>query len=165
MKEEIRLLLVAGSVLLVGVGTLEGQTLHLGGHASYGTEDFSKAGVGAHATYLVTEDIAGAAALTFHFPGDDITFWDLNVNAHYRFTIDEDYTPYVGGGINYSHISVDDTDFGFGSVSSSEVGLNILAGVFLELANGMRPFGEARFVFSDADQLVLTVGLSLPVGY
>lgn len=141
--------------------TLEGQT-HVGGHLSYGTEDFSDLGVGAHGTYLFTDVLAGAASFTYHFPGEDVNFWDMNFNAHYRFPIDAAVTPYLGGGINYSRISVDLP--GFDSASDSEVGLNALGGAFFDLDNGARLFGEGRFVISDLDQLVLTFGASFPVG-
>ncbi len=140
------------------------QEIHAGAHLSYGSEDFSELGVGVHGTYLVTDEIAGWASFTYHFPGEDVTFWDLNINGHYRFEVAADVTPYVGAGINYSSLSVDVPGLGFGTASTSEVGLNALGGAFMDMDNGMRPFGELRFVFSDADQLVLTLGLSVPVG-
>jgi outer membrane protein X len=147
-----------------GAGVAEAQEhpIHAGGHLSYGFEDFSEFGVGIHATYPLMDAIAGAASFTYHFPGEDLTFWDLNLNAHFRFALEGNFTPYAGGGLNYSRISFDLGE-GF-TASNSEVGLNVLGGAFTDLENNIRLFGELRFVISDLDQLVLTLGASLPLG-
>ncbi len=161
--------LASAGALFLALGTpsdVEAQQLHLGGQASYGTESYSELGVGAFGTYLFAENIAGAGSFNYHFPGDNISFWDFNANVHYRFDIDAGITPYAGGGLNYSNISVDVDVPGAGAfgASSSEVGLNVLGGAFTDLDNGIRIFGEGRFVISDADQLVLSVGLGIPLG-
>jgi opacity protein-like surface antigen len=159
-------LLAAGVAALLFAPEVEAQQpIHAGAHLAYGLEDFSKLGVGVHATYPFTDLIAGAGSFTVHFPGDGLSFWDLNLNAHYRFPLEGNITPYAGGGLNYARLSFDlPPILGGGSVSSSEVGLNVLGGAFMDLENDWRLFGEARFVISDADQLVLTFGVSLPLG-
>lgn len=149
-----------GVFSLAGAEALEAQA-HLGGHFSYGLEEFSEPGIGVDGTYLFTDVLAGAASFTYHFPGDDITFWDLNFNAQYHFPMGAAITPYLGGGINYSRLGF---DVGVASGSTSEVGLNLLGGGFMDFDNAMRLFGEGRFVLSDADQLVLSLGLGVPVG-
>ena len=158
---------MALGLVLSAPNDVEAQELHVGGQASYGTEDFSELGVGVRGTYLLTDVIAGAADFNYHFPGEGLTFWDLNINGHYHFDLNGGVTPYAGAGINYSNLSVD-LDFGefgdFGSASTSEVGINVLGGVFTDLDNGVRLYGEGRFVISDADQLVLTVGAGFPLG-
>lgn len=166
---KLRLFPIAAAFIffLSGGPSLQAQDIHAGVHGSYGSESFADAGLGVHATYLLTQMIAGAASFTWHFPGDDFRFWDLNLNAHYRFPIDAQVTPYIGAGANYSRLSfpaADDIGFGGGRATDTELGLNLLGGAFADLGPSIRFFGEGRFVISDADQFVLTLGLSLLVG-
>jgi opacity protein-like surface antigen len=142
----------------------QAQRVFAGPHVSYGFEDYSEAGVGIHGTYPLTDLFLGAVSFTYFFPDEDIDFWDVNVNGHYLIQIEGNVTPYLGAGINYSRISFDVPDVPFlDSVSNSEFGFNLLGGAILGLGNAARLFAEGRYVVSDLDQFIVTIGLSFPI--
>lgn len=161
-------LAAAFAVLTAGTAELTAQErpIHAGAHVSYGFEEWSSFGLGLNASYPLAEAILGAASFTYHFPGEEFTFWDFNLNAHFLFDIEGNITPYAGGGLNYSRWGFPTIDVpGFDiTASGSEVGLNLVGGAFMSLENRMRLFTEGRFVISDLDQFVLSAGLSLPLG-
>ncbi len=76
---------------------------------------------------------------------------------------EENLTAYGLGGLNFLNVSAKFESGGSSDTSSdSEVGLNLGAGLeygldFADL------FGELKFVFGDADQLNLGVGLRFPI--
>lgn len=93
------------------------------------------------------------------FPGGeiDITWFEINVNGHYNaLEVGEDGMAYAIGGLQYARTSVDsnvDTVFGSFDASSSDIGLNIGAGVGVS-----RFFGEAKFSLGGFEQLVISAG-------
>lgn len=93
------------------------------------------------------------------FPGGevDVTYFEVNVNGHYNaLEVGESGIAYAIGGLQYARISADAVSGPFGTsfdFSSSDIGLNIGAGVgFGKL------FGEAKFGLGGFEQLVLSGG-------
>ncbi len=86
--------------------------------------------------------------------GQDYTsnFFEVNANGHYPFTDVSSGSLYALAGLQYARASVDTP---FGDASSSDVGLNLGAG----LDFGMF-FAEAKFGLGGFEQLVLSAGLS-----
>jgi opacity protein-like surface antigen len=136
-----------------------------GVQASFGTEtDF---GIGGRVVFGL-RSLFPAAPLEAHvgfdyvFPdepaGVDLTYWEINGNVAYRIrTASRSLAPYVGGGLSIAHASV---DIGTGSVSDTDVGLNLFGGTtFGSAATRVKPFAEARVTLGGGDQFVITGGV------
>jgi len=118
----------------------------------------------AGATYGFTEEISGAADVIFFFP-ENIDWFEFNANGHYKFLAEEGMSVYGLAGLNYVSISVDIPSFngsGGGSVSNSEIGLNLGGGAEFDV-DFANIYGELKYVLSNADQLVLSAGLRFPI--
>lgn len=129
-----------------------------GGGLAYGSE-VSEIGLQLNGVYEIDEDWRGSADFIYYFVSGNLSISELNFNAHFVFHDEDELTAYAIGGINYLRVS---SDFnGFGSASSSEIGLNIGAGLEYELDFG-NLFAEAKFAISSFDQLVIASGVRIP---
>ena len=148
-----------------------------GPQVSWGSD--SDLGVGARVEVPVGGMITGdsesvLAALKFIGSGDyffvdcgdsenvDCSWIELNANAAVPLPL-EGFSPYVGGGLNFTMVSVefDDEVCPAGAdcdSSNSEVGLNVLGGLSFPLG-GMNAFAEGRFELGGGEQFVLSAGI------
>lgn len=135
----------------------EASDFKVGGGIAYGTEA-EAIGIQAGAKYAFTPEISGAADFTIYFP-EHMDMWALNANAHYDFFAEDNITVYGLGGLNYTTMSV---DFGGGSISDSDVGLNLGGGAEfgVDFAN---IYTELKYVLGSTDQLVLAGGLRFDI--
>ena len=107
--------------------------------------------------------IEGVVSFDYFFPGDegtslDPTYWEINANGIYKFAItNSTLVPYVGAGLNYARASADVP--GAGTVSDSEVGLNVLGGLRFGSGQALRPFVEVRAELGGGEQVVFAFGL------
>lgn len=131
--------------------------LKFGGGLSYGTEA-ENVGINVRADYSINDKIAIVPGFTYFLPKDDVTFMEFNADCHYSFN--EMF--YGLGGLNYTHFKAEIPSIEFmgvtvggGDISDSAMGLNVGAGAKL----GSMFFAEAKYVLSDYDQLVLSVGI------
>jgi len=100
--------------------------------------------------------------------GVDRSLIAIDINALYEFGIDNQaFTPYAGGGIGITRVSVSSEgvdvpgfgSLGGGSSSSSEVGLNLIGGARFETGS-LQPFAQAKInVGSDITLFNLMGGL------
>ncbi|MCC5941916.1 MAG: outer membrane beta-barrel protein [Balneolaceae bacterium] len=84
----------------------------LGGGLFYGFEA-ERAGIRLDALYSINEDIRIGVDLGFYFPEnrefDKVKRFEFNVNGHYLFVNNEDFTLYGLAGINYFRFSAEFT--------------------------------------------------------
>lgn len=144
--------------------------LALGGQLSY-AED-ADIGIGARGAFGVPLKSVGGSleiigSLDYYFPGDvagfDVTYWELNGNVAYLFNIPSSIVvPYAGAGLNFAYASVD-VGLPSGSVSDTQLGLNLLGGARFNLGP-VTPFGELKFEVNGGEQFVISGGAmySLP---
>lgn len=163
-------ILLAGLVLLAtNAGAAAAQTV-FGPQLSWG--DDSDLGIGARlelplAGMMSTDPSSPASKLRlvgsfdWFFPDDgvgiDVDWWEINANLTYPIEA-EGVRPYVGGGLNFAHVSVHFDDALLDDVSDTDVGLNLLGGLKFLLGT-LDAFAEARFALGGADQFVLTSGI------
>jgi len=130
----------------------------LGPQLGFATNDFDFF-VGAQFAYPVAKSFDIYPSFQIFFPGNNVTAWSLNAEGRYWVKLN---TPnpglYVGGGLNYTHASVDLGPV-LGSASSSDVGLGLLGGWDFK-AVGWRPFAQIRFVIGDADRIEFGGGIN-----
>lgn len=148
--------------------------LQIGGGLAFGTE-IDKLGLQLSANLPVAQEgkIRAAPDLIFYLKDDfgtgEVRWWEVNLNANYLFLEGEEYTIYAIGGINITNVNFDfDIDIpelpGFGfDQSDTELGLNIGGGIEYGMDFG-NLYGEAKYVLSQFDHLVISAGVRIPFG-
>jgi opacity protein-like surface antigen len=144
--------------------------ISVGGGLAFGTE-VEELGIQAGGVYTINEEFRAGADFIYYLTSDDndfggnFTWWEFNANGHYLFVTEEDMIVYALAGLNFASFSYDFPGFegfGGGSVSNTEVGLNVGAG--LEYGLGFADlYAELKYALSSADQLVLSAGLRFPI--
>ena len=150
--------LVSAALLLGSTAPLVAQDVSFGGAASYGED--TDLGIGPR---LLVPVAAGdlqlhiAGSLDYFFPDTgpvdiDLTYVELHGNVLLDIPLaDAAVAPYAGAGLNYARSSAS-------SVSTSEVGLNILGGMRFG-SGGLSPFVEGRYSTAFDGQAVVSAGV------
>lgn len=157
------------TLLFSSPGTAQDGDVTLGGGLIYGSgimEDGSSLdnnlGIKVDGYYRINEEFRAGADIGYFFPaeeaGVELNFWELNLNAHYIFVIEEELSAYGLAGLNFANLKTTyEDESGSFSGSNSETGLNL--GVGGEYATNFGAlFAELKYVVSDADQLVIGAG-------
>lgn len=145
--------------LAFGLHSTATAQISVGGGLGYG-EGIEEIGLKVDGIYTINEDFRAGADIIYFFTGDGITFWELNLNGNYLFVNDDDMNIYAIAGLNYARQSFDAGQFG--SMSNSELGLNVGAGLEYDLGfASIAP--EIKYALSSLDQLVISAGLRFPI--
>lgn len=125
--------------------------------------DAEAIGVGAFLSIPVPQLAPGFAIVpdfTWFFP-DGFDYFEINGDLMYSFPVaaDSPVLPFAFGGLNIARTSV---DFGGGSVSNTDVGLNLGGGV--QFPGQLSPFAGAKFEIQDATGFVIFGGIGFAVG-
>ena len=149
-----RFLTLAFLLCLVGTASEAQAQSRFGVQASFADDaDF---GVGAR---LALAPPAGSpvrimASFDWFFPDAPVDYWELNGNVVYMVpVVNSAVAPYVGGGLNVAHVSVDGGTIGS---SDTDMGLNLLGG--MEFGGQLPLYLEARVEISGGEQFVITGG-------
>jgi hypothetical protein len=161
--QKVRNLLTAVALVVVGASTAEAQ--RFGGHVIW-ANDFD-IGVGGRLEIDMPGKLSKQAPLSRAFfigqfdyyldpcDGGDCTVFEINPGVAVPLNATT-LKPYVGAGLNIARVSV---DLGtFGSASDTEIGLNILGGLKLNLS-GLDAFTEARLALGGGEQFSIAFGL------
>lgn len=123
--------------------------------------------IGAGVEFSIPGVAISGVPLTFapgfdFYPGiDGVSYFVMDFDAHYPFQA-KGITPYIGGGMYVSRVSVDIPSFG--SVSDTNVGLNLNGGASFGTSSKVRPFTEARLRMGNGSTFILKGGLSIQLG-
>ncbi len=125
-------------------------------------------GIGADVRFLAGDlPVTFNGAFDFYFADDPFTIFTIDANALYMFGVENQaFTPYAGGGLGITRVSVDDIEVntGFGTEtlegdSNTEVNLNIIGGAEFPLES-FTPFVQAQFgVGGDVDRFNIAGGV------
>ncbi len=152
MRNRITVILFAALFLFCGSKVAHSQDFGITFGAGYGSE-IESIGIQAGALYSFTESIRAAVDFVYFLPKDnggvDLTWTEINANAHYLIVNDESMKFYGLAGLNYAMLTAEFMGF---SSSASEVGLNIGAGFEYMLGPTMSIYAETKYVLGDADQ-------------
>lgn len=98
--------------------------------------------------------LSGIASVDIFFPGNSITWLDVNYNVVYNFrpASAPRVTPYAGAGLNFVYV-----DFSAGS--DTRLGINFVGGMEFRSSARVTPFVELRATIEGGEQLVLTGGI------
>lgn len=166
------LFIVLGTFCIVQ--TANAQFTDIGVGLMYGSE-IEQPGLRVDGVYQINEEFRAVADFGFYLPDETdlgggntltVTWWELNLNGNYIFHNDEEsgLQAYALAGLNYLNFKVEqEGQFGSGSSSDNEVGLNIGAGGEYAMGFG-NLFAELKFVLGDADQLNIGAGVRFPIG-
>jgi opacity protein-like surface antigen len=139
--------------------------LRLGPQATFIT-DGSTFGVGLRGEYSLATmvpsltDFRFVGSFDYYFPDVGSSF-ELNAGVATSFTMpNAPVTPYAGAGLSIFHSSA---DLGppVGTVSSTDVGLNILGGVRFRPMGSALPYAEVRLRLGDGSAFIITAGALL----
>jgi len=107
--------------------------------------------------YTVNEDFAGQASFSYFF--EDFTVWALDLDVHYNgfdIGVVEGFTLTPFAGLQVGTISV---DVGFGSVSNTDIGLNIgIVGV-IPITDSLDLFIEPKVTIGGLEGIFLAGGV------
>jgi hypothetical protein len=161
-----KLVLLGCSALLLAVPSVVQAQVSFGPQLSWGSD--SDLGVGARAVIGLPQVRPGLEAIIsgdYFFidcGGADCSWIEVNANAAIPVPLSPTLNTYVGAGLNIARVSVD-VGPPFGSVSNTEIGINVLGGLKFP-AGTVTPFAEARFSIGGGEQFVLTGGVLLGGG-
>lgn len=171
------LLLAASGALMHGATPEPAESqFRFGVHAGYGNSSGVDPGLGLGVRAIVGLGLAdeeggeqtalgalsAVASVDRFFPDcgrQDCSQWELNGNLVLPIFATRGFTPYLGAGLGFSRLSVEDDGTEGGAETDTEVGLNLLGGVRY---TGMRltTFGELRQnVGAGEDPFYVTVGV------
>lgn len=88
-----------------------------------------------------------------YVPGDHVDRWVLNGDALYDLDLNTEAEVWVGGGLAILFKNHDRHG------SSTDVGLNLLAGAGLETSSGLLPYVQGKVIITDDSSLALVLGL------
>jgi len=106
------------------------------------------------------------ATFDYYFMEENVTFWQLGLNALLGFGPGVIFTPYVGAGLGIARTSVsaDLGDFGEFSASDTDTGINLIGGARFGVGP-IRPFVQAQVtVLGDVDLVTIAGGLLFKFG-
>jgi len=141
--------------LLFALGLFVAQAqIQVGVGLGYGLDN-EEAGLNLRAGYHFDENwrLMGDY-MTYFIEGDAVSYNEINLNANYAFG-SETIRPYGLAGFNMTTVKVEFLGF---SSSNTEYGLNLGGGLQYFVAEKIALYGEARYVVSEFDQLVIGAG-------
>lgn len=162
--KKVTLLFVVLFAVVFGISAQKGEK-SIGLNLNYGTE-IESVGLGARFQYNLTDQLRLAPEFTYFFEKDYLSEWDINLNAHYLFPMQDNLKLYPLAGLLITHWSADfDFNFGWasGSFSGSEtkVGVNLGGGIQYDINPVLMVNGEIKYcIVSDFDQAVISAGIA-----
>jgi outer membrane immunogenic protein len=133
-------------------------TNRVGPMLSFASGDIDETGIGVVAEFGVAQKFSIAPQFILYFPGDDIGFFEFNLNGNYYFFNQDVFELYGLGGLNFARLSYDPPGAAE-KQSNTELGLNLGIGTNFQIGKSFVPFAELRFTIGDYDQLALGLGV------
>lgn len=164
MERMKKLILVTGLVVLVAAFATPAYaqiSTRVGPMISFTSGDVDETGIGVVGEFGVGQKFSIAPQFLLYFPGDDFSFFELNINGNYYFFNQDVFELYGLGGLNFARWSYDGPA---GDDSGSELGLNLGIGSNFQFGKNFVPFAEFRFTIGEFDQFALGLGVKFNVG-
>ena len=146
----------------MGVGFAQQGIQSVGVHLSYGTE-IENVGLGIKYQYNLTNAIRFEPSMEYFFKKNNVDMYDINMNVHYIFPIQNQVRVYPLAGLTYTHWSLDMGEIEGIDVNAnkSKFGANLGGGIEFDIANNWMVNFEAKYqLISDFDQAVFNIGLA-----
>jgi opacity protein-like surface antigen len=121
------------------------------------------AGLQITGTYRIQKNIELAPDVSIYFPGNNDTpyhgYWAINLNGHYIFAGARNYEVYGLAGLNITTVKYYND---FRNKHHTKLGINVGIGAEYHFQD-FSLYGELKYVISKFDQLVLGVGVRVPI--
>lgn len=153
----IRTLFFAAFITCLLPHTAFSQT-EIGGGLVFGS-DIEELGITLDGNFYISDQFSISPNLTFFFAEDPVNFFTINADGRYNFEVGSETIVYPLGGLNLAFTSIDTGGFG-GDTSNTELGINLGGGINYFFSDNLGILGELKFVVGDADQIVLTGGIT-----
>lgn len=153
MKKGALVSAALGGVLLCLPTGASGQATLFGAEAMFGTDTDFGIGGRVHLDLGWDAPIDFQAGFDLFFPDGPADYWEINTNLWYNIPTSGSSSalPYLGGGLNIGHSSVEDFD-------DTELGVNLGGGVKFGFTNTI-PFLEARVTLGGVEQFIIGGGV------
>lgn len=145
----------------LALGTSASAQFGVGAGLAYIT-DFGDLGIWGRANYQITEQWRGAATFTLHFAGQNVTVWQLGLDANYLFWGNDALDVYAIGGLNFVNTSVDLG--GFGNASNTSFGVNLGGGAQFKIESNITPVAELKLHIGDGTFIGIFGGIQYRFG-
>jgi outer membrane protein X len=159
------IIMIAAVTMSVTVNAQEKGDLAAGVNLAVGMGDsFTNYGIGAKLQYNVMNPLRLEGSFTYFLKKDYLTMWDLSVNGHWLFPVADKITIYPLAGLSLlgSKVNIDLGEWGGGSASSSDFGVNLGGGIDFKLSDKIFLNVEAKYKLSDTwNRFIASAG----VGY
>jgi outer membrane immunogenic protein len=159
-----KLIFVSGLVMIIATFATPAMAQisnRVGPMLSFASGDVDETGIGVVAEFGVAQKLSIAPQFILYFPGNDLSFFELNLNGNYYFFNQDVFELYGLGGLNFARASYDGPG---GDYSNTELGLNLGIGTNFQIGKSFVPFAELRFTIGDYDQLALGLGVKFNLG-
>lgn len=166
MKKLLLLVVVALTAFGVNAQTKKGESSLLG-NVGYQT-NYERFGLQAQGRYVIANNLRIAPELTFFFPKDKVTGLDVNINFHYVFNFSKDgqgFSVYPLAGIGMQNnfygkqtVEVAGQTTKVDRDNTTKFAFNLGGGISLPLSEHSFLNAEARFMFADADNVIIMLG-------
>ncbi|MCH4896920.1 hypothetical protein E0494_09430 [Marinilabiliaceae bacterium JC040] len=161
-----KLLLLSIALILLAFSQETKAQFSVGAGTCYAT-DISSLGLSANVSYDINEDFFATSDFTYFFEKDLVSWSAFDVNANYAFLkLDKIGSIYGIGGINITSVKIDIPKVAFGgalagggSVSESNFGFNIGAGLKIDLTDKILLAPEMSYTISSGSYFRLGVRL------
>lgn len=163
MKNFLTSLLVLTLITLFS-GKSSAQNLKVGGGLFYAT-DLNNVGISVNGNYEFSKQLQLAPSFIYFLTKDDVSWKALDVDLHYKLVANRGLDIYAIGGLGLTFVSIDIPSFNFlgttaggGTVSDSNFGVNIGAGVSKSLGS-VDLFAEAKYAITSGSYLKIGAGV------
>ncbi len=160
MKTFVQILLLTSLLSFTGLHVSNAQ-VSAGVGLAFGSE-IEQVGIQGDLNYRFASlpAVMMGAGFTYYFPKNNQDFYEVNLNGAYIFYEEFMFKSYAYTGLNYARSKV---SFGNDSVSETAFGLNIGIGAEYDFGP-LFAFGDLKYVISEFDQPVFTLGIRVPFG-
>lgn len=158
MKTIIQLLVLCLAIVALNSQESNAQ-VKAGAGMAFGS-DIEQVGIQGDLHYRLTNypALQFGAGFIYYFPKDNHDFYEVNLNGAYIFYEEFMFKSYLYTGLNYARSKINNQ---ITSVSDNAVGLNIGLGAEYDMGPFLA-FGDLKYVISEFDQPVFSIGLRLP---
>ncbi len=170
---------VLGLALIAPSASAQAQTsgTRFGVEAAFGANNSVGIGVGAfvkfHLADMSEHPITGRVSFDYFFPGDSYCGGFSGCGVHYFIVTGDalydvanpksDIKPYVGAGLEYTHISFGDTFcsgvLGCGGYGASSFGLDLVGGINFAANSKLMPFLEVKLGAGGGSEFLIKGGI------
>jgi outer membrane protein X len=127
---------------------------------------FTNFGIGATFRYNILDPLRVEGGFAFYPKSDHISHWDLSVNAHWLFPMNDKFTLYPIGGLGILGWKTEDITYSlnghsstFPGLSGSDFALNLGGGAEYSFTDNLSGNFEIKYKIADGSAALFTFGV------